>query len=59
MVSRLQGECKGFLRPPAARVTTTRKVAPPRQLRSQRTLERILDATQTLLDKRDFDTLGV
>jgi len=36
-----------------------RHVAPPRQLRSQRTLERILDATQALLEERDFDGLGV
>lgn len=38
---------------------TPRKVAPPSQLRSRRTLERILDATQDLLEKSDFEGLSV
>ncbi|MEW6367536.1 MAG: TetR/AcrR family transcriptional regulator [Acidobacteriota bacterium] len=33
--------------------------APPRQKRSRRTLERILDAVQALIEDRDFDSLAV
>jgi len=44
---------------PRRTVVARRGVPPPRQLRSRRTLERILDATQALLEERDFDRLSV
>lgn len=45
--------------PPGVSVRVPRRVASPRQPRSRRTLERILGATQALLEKRNFDKLTI
>jgi AcrR family transcriptional regulator len=40
-------------------MTTANAVRPPKQLRSQQTLDRILDATERLLLDREFDELSL